>query len=177
MKENRLKIKRVFSKLFVGGTWILFIIYSCLLFKLLVLKHWTISSAISAMSYYFSSGNFKNYLKYNFNIIPFETITQYLFRAPHINYAVYNIGGNILAFMPLGFLLPILFKKIRSFKSIILSSLGVSFLIETIQIVTWLGSFDIDDLILNVLGGLIGFLIFYIMHRVLMRWNIVRNDT
>ena len=80
-----------------------------------------------------------------------------------------QVLGNIALFMPLGFLLPFLFKKASSFKNMLLISIFTSISIELIQfgfdlIVKWdAKSCDIDDVILNVLGGIVGFLIYKII--------------
>lgn len=77
-----------------------------------------------------------------------------------------NIGGNILLFMPLGFLLPILYEKFNSFKKILLLGFFGSLCVELTQLL--IGSIfpltlkiaDIDDLILNTLGCILGYLIY-----------------
>ncbi len=74
-----------------------------------------------------------------------------------------NIGGNLILLLPLGFLIPILNKKYKKFKNIILLGLGVSIgieLIQSIEIFTGIVRarvVDIDDVILNVLGIIIGY--------------------
>lgn len=67
-----------------------------------------------------------------------------------------NIGGNILLFSPLGFLVPIIVPKIRGARQTATIAFGVSLSLELIQLLTGLGGFDVDDLLLNVLGGMIG---------------------
>ncbi|MGU8605254.1 VanZ family protein, partial [Clostridium perfringens] len=62
-----------------------------------------------------------------------------------------------------GFLIPLLFKKIHNVGSIFIVSFGISLTIELIQLLTGLGFFDVDDIILNVLGGIIGYLILKIL--------------
>ena len=71
-----------------------------------------------------------------------------------------NILGNIFAFSPLGFLLPILFDKCNNVKKILIIGLTVSLSIEVVQVVFSLGSGDIDDIILNVFGTILGFWIY-----------------
>ncbi|MCM3626250.1 VanZ family protein [Paenibacillus glycanilyticus] len=93
------------------------------------------------------------------NLIPFQSILQYANGYPNYNFDTwfFNLFGNVLLFVPLGFLLPILFAKARRFSTTIVWTILVSLTIELTQLGTRLGSFDVDDLILNVLGGLIGF--------------------
>ncbi|MCH1984082.1 VanZ family protein [Ruminococcus sp. OA3] len=68
-----------------------------------------------------------------------------------------NFFGNILMFIPLGFLLPMLSRKFQKVGNAVLFCAGTSLLIEVLQLFLTRGT-DIDDLILNTLGGLIGFL-------------------
>jgi glycopeptide antibiotics resistance protein len=65
-------------------------------------------------------------------------------------------------FIPLGFLLPVVFVNIRSLRNIILTSVCVSIFIEAMQYILTLGVFDIDDIILNLLGTVLGFLLYKI---------------
>ena len=70
-----------------------------------------------------------------------------------------NLAGNVLIFVPLGFLPPLLWKKWRHLWATLPLCAGVSLLIEFLQL--FLGrSVDVDDLILNVLGGLMGYILF-----------------
>lgn len=97
------------------------------------------------------------YLKYSFNIIPFNTIK--LFTQGYMNGIVsfksfsINIIGNFLAFMPYGLFLPLMFKSMRKYYKFLITMIIIVTLIELLQFVTMSGSCDIDDLILNVLGA------------------------
>lgn len=111
------------------------------------------------------------------NLVPFkETINSFnslldsfstLFA---IKLFLVNVLGNILLFTPLGFLLPIINPNINNIKPIFKVSLIATISIELIQFITSLsGGFrvtDIDDIILNILGGLFGFLIFTLFSKV-----------
>ncbi len=77
-----------------------------------------------------------------------------------------NPFGNVLAFVPFGLFFPLLSRKNRGFWKVTLISFEVSLLVELIQLVTRVGSCDVDDMILNTLGGMSGWLCFKIM------WNI-----
>ena len=72
--------------------------------------------------------------------------------------------ANILMFLPLGFIFPIAFAKMRKLWSTTICMMLFSFLIEFIQY--FVGrSADIDDLMLNTLGGILGYLVFYIFSK------------
>jgi glycopeptide antibiotics resistance protein len=71
-----------------------------------------------------------------------------------------NVCGNVAVFIPVGIFLPTLIKKCKNLIFTGLISLEISLVVEIIQIVTRVGSFDVDDLLLNTLGGVVGYLIF-----------------
>ncbi|MDG4655343.1 VanZ family protein [Ectobacillus antri] len=102
-----------------------------------------------------------NYDDVSHNLIPFETIGTYLTNFHHYNFNTwfYNTFGNVLLFMPLGILLPLIFTKIGGIKQLILASFIGILTIEFVQYFTLLGVFDIDDIILNLLGVVLGFCI------------------
>ena len=107
-------------------------------------------------------GDFKERIhqgNWGVNIIPFRTIKNY------INYSASfhifsNIIGNILIFMPLAYMLIYLYEPLRDLKKFMITLTLISFFIEFFQF--FIGrSVDIDDIILNLLGGLIAYLIFH----------------
>lgn len=81
---------------------------------------------------------------------------------PYRYLAFENLFGNILMFIPMGFYLPSLFKKQKKFLVMLLTVICISTSIECIQFFTKLGTTDIDDIILNVFGAIIGY-IFYLI--------------
>ena len=104
------------------------------------------------------------HLRFNFggiqegpaNLIPFKTILYYLLGHNGLLIGGINIVGNIIALVPLGFLVPMVFSKIN-WNKIFLIALGSGLIIEGMQAVLHVGIFDIDDVLLNGLGVLIGF--------------------
>ncbi len=103
--------------------------------------------------------------EYHYNLVPFKEIHRYLTYYDVIGpYTVFlNIAGNVLAFVPFGLFFPLLSRKNRGFLKVTLISFEVSLLVELIQLVTRVGSCDVDDMILNTLGGMIGCLCFKMM--------------
>ena len=76
---------------------------------------------------------------------------------------------NILLFIPLGVLLPVLLGKMRNAGWMALVAFGLSITIETIQLITSRGFFQVDDIWLNVLGALVGWcLVVYYYHNGLL---------
>ncbi len=104
------------------------------------------------------------------NIIPFATILQYLTSFVNPNIVIMNIWGNIEAFMPMGLLLPVNFGRMRKFKKVLFVVLIVTFSIEVLQYITGSGASDIDDVILNVFGGILGYLIYRL---VMILWRVI----
>ena len=86
-----------------------------------------------------------------------------------IKLIVRNVGGNIVMFMPLGFLVPIIWKDCKKLKKILMIGFFVSLSIESLQFVeNLLGVgfgriIDIDDVICNVFGSILGYLIYKIL--------------
>jgi len=100
---------------------------------------------------------------YAINLAPFHTINSF-FRHFIPGVFMVNIVGNIVMFIPWGFGLPLLWKKRQSAFSMILFSALLPLFIETTQL--FIGrSVDVDDLILNFTGGLIGGFCYHLLRR------------
>lgn len=101
------------------------------------------------------------------NFIPLKSIAYYALGGQSMGVALWNLAGNILAFVPMGFLFPILLPKIQRVRNVILIAFGVSLCFEVIQLLTGIGQFDVDDVLLNVLGAAVGWLTYWGIRRVL----------
>ena len=106
---------------------------------------------------------------YHYNLVPFLEIKRFIIYRKKLGMTavVVNLLGNVAAFLPFGFFLPFLSQKNRSFAYVTLISFEFSLLIECIQLVSKVGSFDVDDMILNTLGGSLGYLCFWVARK----WN------
>jgi glycopeptide antibiotics resistance protein len=95
------------------------------------------------------------------NIIPFHTIYSYLSGSLDVSQGVVvsNILGNIVLFTPVGIYLQLLKKNKKIWISMLIVLL-TTFSVEMIQFIFGLGAIDIDDIILNCLGGFLGILIY-----------------
>ena len=99
----------------------------------------------------------------NMNLEPFHTIKLFwnvLDREEYRKLAIINLGGNIGMFIPLGFFLPLLWKGLRKWWKTWLAVLGIMLMVELAQLFTLRGSFDVDDLILNLLGAAMGYIVY-----------------
>ncbi|MEW2520084.1 VanZ family protein [Actinacidiphila alni] len=93
------------------------------------------------------------------NLKPGDSIRAYLDQ-PNVRDTVKQIGGNILLGVPFGILLPVLFPKARGLLRVAVLTALVMLLVETTQGAIVEGrAFDIDDVILNTSGALIGYLL------------------
>jgi glycopeptide antibiotics resistance protein len=77
---------------------------------------------------------------------------------------IVNIFGNVIAFMPFGFVLPIISPENRKLFYIVLLSLEFSISIELIQLIFKVGIFDVDDILMNTFGGILGGILFFICY-------------
>jgi glycopeptide antibiotics resistance protein len=137
-------------------SWVLFLLYLLVLVNVVILKDGTALT----MAKFGTQISFSKRIT-QINIIPLvNTIIPYVQGGPSIRIAMENLLGNIFAFSPLGFFLPLLFIKCDSPKINFLVSFCLSLVIEIVQFLFYLGTCDIDDLILNVLGSLLGYGVF-----------------
>ncbi len=108
--------------------------------------------------------------EHSLNLIPFASISDYVFRGSAVvqRFAAVNVIGNIVAFVPLGAYLPLVRRKTGIWTNLLVV-VSVSVTVEIIQGVFGLGVSDIDDVMLNTLGGLIGILFLTLLRRLLRR--------
>ncbi|MFC0189427.1 VanZ family protein [Fictibacillus aquaticus] len=133
-----------------------------------------------------------NNLSYSTNFVPLASIMKDMSQVGTayggdvlfmIKTIIRNVGGNIFLFFPLGFILPLLFHKFRSVNRTVLIGFVISISIECLQFLEtfsgmYLRTTDVDDVICNVLGVLLGFLLYkiyckisYQLHlKVLRKW-------
>ncbi|AGA29479.1 VanZ family protein [Singulisphaera acidiphila] len=97
------------------------------------------------------------------NLVPFRTITQDI-RSGGWSILV-NLLGNIGLFLPAGFLLPLARRGTTSSWQVALFSVLASYEIETIQYISGRRMADVDDLLLNTSGGVLGYLLLRALQR------------
>ncbi|KHF40488.1 VanZ family protein [Halalkalibacter okhensis] len=102
----------------------------------------------------------------NYNVIPFRSIYRIAVFSPQLADPIRILLGNIVLFIPLGFLLPAIWIKAQRLATIILVGFSVSLLIEVSQFLFTQRVANVDDVILNTLGASIGLFIFSII-----RWT------
>lgn len=127
--------------------------YSAILVRLLVFKNVLIQ--IGSLRFRFDQEAGQA------NFLPFKTISSYLL-GEHVRLiAIVNLIGNIALFVPIGFLVPFAYRRMTWRRS---AALGVAagLTIEGMEAMFHAGVFDVDDLILNALGVMIGYWMFSI---------------
>ena len=99
------------------------------------------------------------YFKFFTNFVPFKTIVEYIniFGKGFQFLSVLNLLGNFVLFMPMGMLLPCLFKGLDRFWKVTLYVLIIVVAVEVLQFVLRAGVIDIDDVIFNLCGAMIGY--------------------
>ena len=113
---------------------------------------------------------------YRYNLTLFQEIMRYYnfgIRTGKWYLFVMNVIGNIAVFMPIGMFLPSLFSRCRNILLTTILSFEISLCVEMVQLVTMVGSFDVDDLLLNTVGGICGYLVYMIYHgikRLMSKW-------
>lgn len=138
-----MKVKNICNNILLYSVMVLYLL---ILFALLFLKR--------------KVGSFQS-----LNLIPFRSITEYLFSDDILSksFALSNILGNVVIFVPLGLYIMLMNKN----KSIIVNTFIIaltSTLVEVAQFIFKVGAADIDDVILNTIGGFIGAILFYVIH-------------
>lgn len=141
--------------------WIVFVFFLLLLTKNILFKK--------------NIGYYKNYFKREYrqytiksgwkqaNTTPFSTIKLfYNSRRMNTEYKANNLLGNIIGFIPFGFLLPFLLPWFRHGGKILFAGFLLSMGYELTQLIFGLGIFDVDDLLLNTTGSFLGYIVFFI---------------
>lgn len=137
---------------------------------------WTIFIVYIAVTLYFLffAGELgRSHLRdnYAYNLELFKEITRFISWAKvseaGFNAMMVNVVGNVVCFIPFGILLPFNVKKLDRFVSVMMITFLFSLLIESVQLITRTGSFDVDDIFLNTLGGILGYVIYKVSIRIM----------
>ena len=137
--------------------WVLFVLY--------------LASLVYFMFFAESFGRDPAARDYAYNLELFKEIKRFYHYREQLGIHAFllNVVGNVAAFIPCGFFLPIVSRRSRRWYNAILICFGLSFCIEVTQLVCKVGSFDVDDLLLNTAGGIIGFISYRIVQRIRIR--------
>lgn len=144
MKEQREKSERLLC-------WCLFIVYLVGLVYFLFFAEATGRTEVGRT--------------YQYNLLPLHEIRRFLRYRKQLGMAavMLNLVGNVMAFLPFGLFLPLLMRRLRSAGLIILLGFEFSLLVEILQLFSKVGSFDVDDILLNTMGVIIGYILCWIL--------------
>ena len=145
-----------------------FLVYILILIKLIVFKYpleyladimksWekgVILEGLSTANFTFGK-SIRMYIKY-FNKFPFWN-------------GFANLVGNVLVFIPFGFLLPKAYPVCGRWWRVLYCAVGFVMCIELFQLFSAFGAFDVDDILLNVFGSVIGYSIFAAVRKLKIR--------
>lgn len=136
---------------FIGK--ILFVLYIAFIIYFLIFSEWYGRSGVTS--------------EYRYNLVLFREIKRFWkYREQLGMFAVFtNLFGNVLIFMPFGFFMPAACRNKRFF-SALCYSFGLSLCVETFQLVARVGSFDVDDLLLNTAGGAAGYILYEVCNAI-----------
>lgn len=121
--------------------WVLFILYLCLLAYFMFFSE--------------SFGRTDTDRDYAYNLILFKEISRYFKYYNVLGFPLFmiNIVGNIVAFAPFGFFLPVISRRSKKWYNTVTFGFTWSLILETLQLISKVGSFDVDDLFLNITGS------------------------
>ena len=141
--------------------WIFFVLYLVLLITLTLFDPMWGRNSFDLFNW---NGEYIDiYLESSLNLVPFKTIIGYakdLFVSLLDTSTIFlNLFGNLICLMPMALFISMLFKKVNNTKKFLISILAITLAIELMQLITFSGSCDIDDIILNTLGAFIAYLI------------------
>lgn len=145
MKEN----SKVRGK---GVIKLLFVVYLLLVIKVIIFKY--PFAQLQAIANAWEKGVVLEGLD-TANFTPFKTIHMYIDYSYKLN-SFENIVGNVIVFMPFGFLLPYVIKHGKYFFVMLVNVFIFVLGIEVFQLFSAFGAFDVDDIILNCFGAILG---------------------
>lgn len=131
--------------------WVLFILYLCLLAYFMFFSE--------------SFGRTDADRGYQYNLVPFKEIIRYFRYYDVLGFTLFviNIIGNVAAFAPFGFFLPIISRRSKKWYNTVMFGFVFSLALETLQLAFRVGSFDVDDMLLNTLGAAFGYLCYHLV--------------
>ena len=108
--------------------------------------------------------------EYHYNLVLFREIKRFWNYREQLGMfaTATNLLGNVLIFLPFGFFMAMA-SRYRSFLNTLIYSFALSLTIELSQLFMKVGCFDVDDLLLNTIGGILGFITFLIC-------NVIRRN-
>ena len=139
----------------------LFVVYILFLLYFLIFSDW-----------YGRSGVMENY---HYNLTPFCEIKRFWeYREQLGIWSIVNLVGNVLIFVPFGFFKALGSEK-RNFFVTVIDGAFLSLVVEVFQFISKVGRFDVDDLILNTSGVILGYIVFVVCNATRRKYGTKRK--
>jgi glycopeptide antibiotics resistance protein len=109
------------------------------------------------------------------NITPFHSIIQTVKTNPSIELKLLQLIGNIVLILPITFYIPLVYNRVNNLKKALILSIIIAILIEMMQFVIgrvigyYYRIIDIDDIILNVFGGIVGYICMLPVKKIILK--------
>lgn len=138
---------------------ILFVVYILLLIYFLFFAEWYGRTS-------------EVYVEPQYNLIPFLEIRRFWIYREQIGIwnVFLNLAGNVIGFIPFGFILPIMSPNLQKGGLVVFFGMMMSIMVEAMQLLGKVGSCDVDDVILNTVGAFLGYICFIICNRIRRRY-------
>lgn len=151
MKDRNTRVSKVVAI-------VVFIAYMCFLSYFLFFSP-VLGRHHDSLSYLNNVNSYRDY-----NLEPFRLIKMYIKYADSLGfkYIFLNLYGNVLCFLPFGFLVPFMISWKHRFINTVFIAAITSAIIELLQYIFAVGTGDIDDIILNTCGAVVGYIIYLI---------------
>ena len=115
------------------------------------------------------------------NITPFHSIIQTVKTNPSIELKLLQLIGNIVLILPITFYIPLVYNRVNNLKKALILSIIIAILIEMMQFVIgrvigyYYRIIDIDDIILNVFGGIVDIFVCYRLKNYFKKLTLICN--
>ncbi|MDO4617622.1 MAG: VanZ family protein [Lachnospiraceae bacterium] len=112
-------------------------------------------------------GRDAGFSEHRYNLIPMREIVRFYTYWQQVGFisAFLNLAGNLVGFIPFGILVPMVSRRMRSWRRIVKAGFLLTLILESLQLFLKAGIFDVDDLILNTAGVLVGYQIYWLFSR------------
>jgi len=142
---------KVLKNIFLA--YMIFLVYVMVVYQRQIDFSWIVTGGFSRLNFLMSDTT-------NFQL--FATVNRYLAvldRPSGFGLFLYNIIGNMVILIPFGYLFPIVNKSVRKWWIFFLVALAFILMMEMMQYFSMSGTLDIDDVLLNLMGALIGYIL------------------
>jgi len=142
---------KVLKNIFLA--YMFFLVYVMVVYHRQIDFSWIVTGGFSRLNFLMADMT-------NFRL--FATVNRYLAvldRPSGFGLFLYNIIGNMVILIPFGYLLPIVNRTVRKWWVFILVALAFILMMEMMQYFSMSGTLDVDDVMLNLIGALIGYVL------------------